>query len=192
MRRRFAILIRCVALGLFGAQVMADDSLRHFDIQPQATASALNEFARQADITLVFSSAVVAKYQTAGIKGDFTILDGLRQLLIGSGLHFSQMSAKAIAVSADAAPGPPRDPSAGAAQSDTSDKGNSNKGDNANHQGIFSRIAALIVGGAAVPGARAYAHEPAAPAAGAETMPAPPTPAPWRRLWSPAALNPRV
>jgi outer membrane receptor protein involved in Fe transport len=168
MRRQLAILIRCVALGLFGAQAMAVDSLRHFDIQPQATASALNEFARQADITLVFSSTVVAKYQTAGIKGDFTILDGLRRLLVGSGLHFSQMSAKAIAVSADAAADPQRDSSTGAAQSDTADQGNSSKADNANHHGIFSRIAALIVSGAALSGARAYAQEPAASAAGTE------------------------
>ena len=73
MRRRFAVWIRCLALTVVGAQAMADSALRHFDIHSQPTASALNEFARQADVTLVFSSAVVGRYQTAGIKGDFTI-----------------------------------------------------------------------------------------------------------------------
>src|SRR5277367_6805821 len=100
MRRQLAVLIRCVALTMLGAQAFADPTLRHFDIQTQATASALNEFARQADITLVFSSALVDKHQTAGIRGDYTILEGLRRLLDGTGLSFTQVSATTIAISA--------------------------------------------------------------------------------------------
>ncbi|HTB27325.1 MAG TPA: hypothetical protein VK715_00090, partial [Steroidobacteraceae bacterium] len=75
MRTRW--MIRCLALALIGAQAYADDAVRHFDIQSQAAASALNEFARQADITLVFSSALVAKHQTPAVHGDFTVIDGL-------------------------------------------------------------------------------------------------------------------
>ena len=86
MRRQLAVLIRCVALTMLGAQAFADPTLRHFDIQTQATASALNEFARQADITLVFASALVDKHQMVGIKGDFTVLEALRKLLDGTGL----------------------------------------------------------------------------------------------------------
>src|ERR1700722_17996147 len=99
MRRQLAVLIRCLALAMLGAQAFADPTLRHFDVQTQATASALNEFARQADITLVFSSALVDKHQTTGIKGDFTVLEGLRRLLDGTGLSFTQVSATTIAIS---------------------------------------------------------------------------------------------
>src|ERR1700685_3733662 len=113
-RRRLAVLMRCLALMTLGAQALADPTLRHFDIQTQATASALNEFARQADITLVFSSALVAKYQTAGIKGDFTVLEGLRRLLDGTGLAFTQVSATTIAISAQGkAEQPPHAPADG-------------------------------------------------------------------------------
>ena len=52
MRR---MLVRCLALTMMGTPVFADTGLRHFDIQTQAAGPALNEFARQADITLVFS-----------------------------------------------------------------------------------------------------------------------------------------
>ena len=64
MRRQLAVLIRCVALTMLGTQAFADPALRHFDIQTQATASALNEFARQADA--VFGGVVV---ETHGCPG---------------------------------------------------------------------------------------------------------------------------
>ncbi|HEY2682406.1 MAG TPA: TonB-dependent receptor [Steroidobacteraceae bacterium] len=166
MRRPFAMFIRCLALGLFSAQALADSSLRHFDIQAQPTASALNEFARQADITLVFSSTVVAKYQTAGLKGDYTVLDALRRLLDGTGLHFSQMSPTSIAVNAD--PAPAGKSGGSGSQSDSQDQSSQSKGDNVNHHGLLSRIAALLtVTGAALSGAHAYGQDtqPAAPAA---------------------------
>ena len=98
MRRRFAVLVRCLALTMLGAQAFADPTLRHFDIQTQTTASALNEFARQADITLVVASALVDKHRMVGIKGDFTVLDALRKLLDGTGLSFTQVGATTIAI----------------------------------------------------------------------------------------------
>src|SRR3979490_1781289 len=101
MRRRLAVLVRCLALTMLGAQAFADPTLRHFDIQTQATASALNEFARQADITLVFASALVDKHRLAGIDGDVTGLEALRKLLDCTGLSFTQVSATTIAISAE-------------------------------------------------------------------------------------------
>ena len=151
---------------MLGAQAFADPTLRHFDIQTQATASALNEFARQADITLVFSSALVAKHQAAGIKGDFTVLDGLRRLLDGTGLSFTQVSATTIAISAEAkaeqqAPPPANGP--GTAP-DPVGNGNQTQGDdNMNHRGLFTRIAALFaLSGAALSGGHAYGQDTAA------------------------------
>src|SRR5580698_848305 len=100
--RRIVALVGCVALALLGSHVYADTdtAVRHFDIQSQVAALALKEFARQADISLVFSSTVVAHHQTTGIRGDFTVVDGLKKLLDGSGLSFKQVSATTIAINA--------------------------------------------------------------------------------------------
>src|SRR5713226_2350937 len=144
MRRRLAVLVRCLALTMLGAQAFADPTLRHFDIQTQATASALNEFARQADITLVFASALVDKHQMVGIKGDFTVLDALRKLLDGTGLSFTQVSATTIAISAENKAAEPHPPASGPGTVPVpKGNGNQTKGDdNMNHRGLFTRIAA--------------------------------------------------
>src|ERR1700758_5139446 len=103
-------LIRCLALALTGSYAYADVTLRHFDIQSQVAALALKEFARQADISLVFSSTVVANRQTGGIHGDFTVAEGLRKLLDGTGLSFKQVSANTIAINVKDAVSDPESP----------------------------------------------------------------------------------
>jgi outer membrane receptor protein involved in Fe transport len=173
MRRRLAVLVRCLALTMLGAQAFADPTLRHFDIQTQATASALNEFARQADITLVFASALVDKHQVVGIRGDFTILEALRKLLIGSGLSFTQVSATTIAISAENNAAEPQHPPArgpGTVPDPTSNGNQTKGGDNMNHRGLFTRIAGLFaLSGAMLAGGHAYGQEAAAePAAAAD------------------------
>jgi outer membrane receptor protein involved in Fe transport len=167
------MLVRCLALTLIGAPVYADTALRHFDIQTEAAATALNEFARQADITLVFSSDLVARHQTATIRGDFTVVEGLRKLLDGTGLSFKQVSATTIAISAAGGgetADPPSDTPASSqapAASDTPIKGDSSM----NHRSLLTRIASLFALGGALAGAgHAYAQdagatEAAAPAA---------------------------
>ncbi|HEX9404291.1 MAG TPA: STN domain-containing protein, partial [Steroidobacteraceae bacterium] len=166
MRRRLAVLVRFLALTMLGAQAFADPTLRHFDIQAQATASALNEFARQADITLVFASALVDKHQMVGIKGDFTVLDALRKLLDGTGLSFTQVSATTIAISAENKTAEPQHPPASGpgVVPDPTGNGNQTKGDdNMNHRGLFTRIAALFaLSGAVLAGGHAYGQDTAA------------------------------
>src|SRR3984893_13813026 len=177
MRRRLAVLVRCFALTMLGAQAFADPTLRHFDIQTQATASALNEFARQADITLVFASALVDKHQMVGIRGDFTILDALRKLLDGTGLSFTQVSATTIAISAENKAAEPQLPPASGPGTvpDPTNNGNQTKGDdNMNHRGLFTRIAGLFaLSSAMLAGGHAYGQDtPAEPAAGPDASPA--------------------
>ena len=101
--RRILVLIRCLGLTMIAVQAIADDALRHFDIQSQGAASALTEFARQADITLVFASSLVAQHQSVTVRGDFTVIEALRRLLDGTGLAFKQISATTIAISAASA-----------------------------------------------------------------------------------------
>jgi iron complex outermembrane receptor protein len=171
MRRRLAVLVRYLALTMLGAQAFADPTLRHFDIQTQATASALNEFARQADITLVFASALVDKHRLAGIKGDFTVLEALRKLLDGTGLSFTQVSATTIAISAENKAAEPQHPPASGPGTvpDPMGNGNQTKGDdNMNHRGLFTRIAALFaLSGAVLAGGHAYGQDTSAEPAAA-------------------------
>jgi outer membrane receptor protein involved in Fe transport len=173
MRRQLAVLIRCVALTMLGAQAFADPTLRHFDIQTQATASALNEFARQADITLVFASALVDKHQMIGIRGDFTVLEALRRLLDGTGLSFTQVSATTIAISAETKADQQSNPPANGpgAAPDPGGNGNQTQGEsNMNHRGLFTRIAALFaLSGAALSGGHAYGQDTTATAPAAAT-----------------------
>jgi hypothetical protein len=166
--RRLLMLVRCLALTMVGAPAYADNPLRHFDIQTQTAASGLNEFARQADITLVFSSALVANHQIAGILGDFTVVDGLKKLLSGTGLSFHQVGATTIAISSESAAGDSRDPSAtgsGASQDSTGNTSQTKGDSNMNHRGFFTRIASLFaLSGAVLAGGHAYGQAAAAPA----------------------------
>lgn len=69
----------CVATGAKG---------RLFDIPAQPAASALNEFAKQADITLIFSYDLVAGESTHRLQGRFTVDAGLTRLLTGTRLGY--------------------------------------------------------------------------------------------------------
>jgi outer membrane receptor protein involved in Fe transport len=155
-RRRILVLIRCLGLTMIAVQAIADDALRHFDIQSQGAASALTEFARQADITLVFASSLVAQHQSVTVRGDFTVIEALRRLLDGTGLAFKQISATTIAISAASATGGSQDP-----PNETQTKGDTSM----NHRGLFTRIAGLFaLSGAVLAGGHAYGQEEAAQA----------------------------
>jgi outer membrane receptor protein involved in Fe transport len=164
--RRALTLVRFLALALVGAQAYADSTLRHFDIHSQVAALALEEFARQADISLVFSSTVVANHQTAGIRGDFTVVEAVKKLLDGSGLSFRQVSATTIAINAASEADDPKDPPAdksdthdGVAQTESPSKGEPSM----KHRGLFTRVASLFaLSGAALAAGHAYGQEAAA------------------------------
>jgi outer membrane cobalamin receptor len=163
------------------AHADADATLHHFDIQSKGAALGLKEFARQADISLVFSSTLVANRQTGVLRGDFTVLEGLRKLLDGSGLSFKQVSATTIAINAasDSAPRhdlPPTEPASRPAAESPARNPSSIKGEpNMTHRGFFTRMASLLaLSGAALGGGHAYGQEatettPAADASAANT-----------------------
>jgi outer membrane cobalamin receptor len=174
---RIVLLVRCLALAIFGVQAYADTTVRHFDIQAQAAAAALNEFARQANITLVFSSTLVARHQVPAIRGDFTVIDALKKLLDGSGLSFKQVSDTTIAIDAANEPGATGDPpnNGSGTNSGPPENDKQNKGSNdMNHPGILTRIAGLFaLSGALLTGSHAYGQQTAgqpgvAPAAAAD------------------------
>jgi hypothetical protein len=176
------MLIRCLGLTMVAVTACAEDAVRHFDIQSQGVASALNEFARQADITLVFASAMVAKYQSVTVRGDFTVLEALRRLLEGTGLSFKQVGATSIAINPAGSAGDSQDPPNETPVNETQSKGDPNM----NHRGLFTRIAGLFaLTGAVLAGGHAYGQDTAAqPAESPPGQMAQQTPAPSVRIIS--------
>ncbi len=92
--RRSALTI---ALALCGA-VHAQEAKRNFDIPSKPAATALNEFAEQANITLVFSSERVARLKTAPLNGNYSTSEALTLLLADTGLTFQRVGEKTIAI----------------------------------------------------------------------------------------------
>ena len=83
-------LLLAVALLAAAACASADAVRKQFDVPGQPAVMALNEFARQADITLFFSYDLVADVRTRPLKGRYTVPDGLTRLLSGTGLDHRQ------------------------------------------------------------------------------------------------------
>jgi outer membrane receptor protein involved in Fe transport len=92
------LLLGSLALGLAAPEARGAESTRNFDIPAEAVGAALNEFARQANVTLLFSSTLVSRVRTAGVHGDFTVTQALGRLLESTGLGFRQVSPSAIAI----------------------------------------------------------------------------------------------
>jgi len=59
---------------------------RSFDVTSQSAATGVSEFARQADIQLLISARDARGKRTQSVKGRYTIEEGLRRLLVGTGL----------------------------------------------------------------------------------------------------------
>jgi hypothetical protein len=90
----------------------ADLEGKPFDIPAQAAAAALNEFAKQADVTLIFSYDLVAGVRTRPLNGTFTVSDALTRLLDGTALGYRQSvdGAYFICPLASCEPAPPAAP----------------------------------------------------------------------------------
>ena len=92
------LLLGSLLVGMACPRAQAADAPRRFDIPAEPVDVALNEFARQADVTLLFSSTLVASARTPGVHGNLTVTAALGQLLGGTGLGFRQVSPSAIAI----------------------------------------------------------------------------------------------
>src|SRR6185312_14614088 len=92
------LLVGTLVLGLASPWARAADVPRRFDIPAEPLGAALDEFARQADVTLLFSSTLVAQARTAGVHGELAVTAALVRLLGGTGLEFRQVSPSAIAI----------------------------------------------------------------------------------------------
>ncbi len=92
------LLLGTLVFGLASAPAQAAGVPRHFNIPAEQLGPALDEFARQADVTLLFSSTLVAHTSTGGVQGELAVTAALGRLLGGTGLSFRQVSSSAIAI----------------------------------------------------------------------------------------------
>src|SRR5262249_9416291 len=76
----------------------SDTRAQIYNIKAQALGAALQEFAAQAGLQLLFSESDVAGMRTAGLQGRFTKDQALERLLAGSGLSFEFPKADAVIV----------------------------------------------------------------------------------------------
>jgi hypothetical protein len=85
------LLASLLVIAALPAGCSEQPTLRRFDVPRQPAAAGLNEFARQADITLVFSYDLVAHAVTGELRGRYSISQGLGLLLTGTGLGYQQV-----------------------------------------------------------------------------------------------------
>jgi outer membrane receptor for ferric coprogen and ferric-rhodotorulic acid len=101
----FRIIPFAVAWALC-ACVRADADHKHFDITLRPAPSALNEFARQADVTLIFSYDTVARMRSRALYGSYSVEEGLTRLLAGTSLDYRRTSEGAYLICVPEACGP--------------------------------------------------------------------------------------
>lgn len=90
----------CLSSGAVLAQTStaARGPTRTYHIGAQALGAALQEFASQAGLQLMFSESDVAGMQTSGLQGNFSADQALQRLLAGSGLVFEFPQPDAVIV----------------------------------------------------------------------------------------------
>lgn len=94
LRHAIHAALLCSSIGLGGAATVVlaaeaslDTALHSYNVASGSLGDALNQFARQAGITLSTTPALIQGRQSSGLQGDYSILQGLNQLLRGSGLE---------------------------------------------------------------------------------------------------------
>lgn len=101
---RASCVAMAVAASLASGEAQAE-RLVTFDIPAQAMPGALNAFARQAHVQILFPSALVAARQVAGLKGTMPRQAALGRLIAGSGLTIAQDDGQLVVLKAVATPG---------------------------------------------------------------------------------------
>ena len=82
----------------FAISAQAEDHVYTFKIPAENTAKALNDFARQANLQIMFPYDVAAKHAAPAISGQFTRAEILAKLLDGTGLEVAAQSDSSITI----------------------------------------------------------------------------------------------
>jgi iron complex outermembrane receptor protein len=107
--------IVAVAMPAVAIAAPGDAPRLRFDIGASDTATALNAFARQAGVHLVFPYDAVANRRVAALRGSFTRDEALRRLIAGQGLVIAERTASMISLKV-APVDPPKETAAVAGQ----------------------------------------------------------------------------
>jgi len=70
----------------------------HFKIDSQPLGAALQQFAKQSDVQIIFFSQVTEGFQAPALDGSYTIPGALEMLLSGSRLIFRVINPKTIEI----------------------------------------------------------------------------------------------
>ncbi len=84
--------------GLAAAQAAAQDAVWPFDIPSQSLPAALDAFAEQAHVQILYKADSVRDLQSAPVSGQFSPAQALHQLLHGTGLSFQSGGPNTITV----------------------------------------------------------------------------------------------
>jgi len=96
---RFLTTTAIVAVAMTtAASAHAEPAHIRFDIRPSDTATALNSFARQAGVHVVFPYDAAAGRRVAALRGSFTRDAALRRLIVGQGLVIAVQTASMISL----------------------------------------------------------------------------------------------
>lgn len=93
-------LVLALSAGTAATNVNAQDAseMKSFEVPARPAASALNQFAEQADITLVFSQDAVAGAVVRPLRGTYTTQQALAAMLEGTGLVWQAVDGDTISV----------------------------------------------------------------------------------------------
>ena len=83
------IFLCCIFSSVALAEQVHDQRVIHFTIPQQSADHALTQFAEQVNLTLIFPYDEVRKKTANALLGSYTVTEGIRILLQGTGLHAS-------------------------------------------------------------------------------------------------------
>lgn len=98
VRRTLLCSALAMVLAATGAHAQVRTEPRAFDVPAQPAGAALNAFATQADITLVFSQDAVSGAALKPLQGRYTTQDGLDAMLDGTGLSWQAVDHGTISI----------------------------------------------------------------------------------------------
>ena len=102
MRRSDLLCLCIVAIAwitrLAAAAPSTDPVKYHFKIDSQPLGAALQQFAEQSGVQIIFFSQVTEGLQAPALNGSYTISGGLEMLLSGSHLFFRVINPKTIEI----------------------------------------------------------------------------------------------
>ena len=104
MRRNVVLCLCVVAIAWvthLAAVPSSEPAKYHFNIGSQPLATALQQFAEQSGIQIIFFSRVTEGLQAPALNGSYTISDALGKLLFGSHLIFRVINPKTIEICQD-------------------------------------------------------------------------------------------